>query len=232
VLKLHREALEAAYNQEDAPLLMDTLDSYAITCNESDQFEQAADLWTKAIEIARGEAPVARLAHLLNNAATSYTMMGQYVQAMALLEESLALLRTLPNRDRIFSALVNLSNAARKSGDRYLDRVYLCEAAEQANLISNRTLQIVFLSAAAERALYTEDYPMSALLHSALQSICQQVNMVWPARYQQEFAGYIAQTKAHLDEVLFNRLFNQGMRLTLEQALDRVAIWLDEGQRD
>lgn len=230
ILRLHGEALEAAHEAQDARLLMDTLDSYAITCNESGQFDQAIAYWTEAIEIARSEALLARLAHLLNNAATSYTMMGQYAQSVVLLQESLALARTLANPDRTLSTLINLSNAARKSGDLQMDRAYLEEAAEQVDNSSNRTLQIVFLSAAAERALYIEDYPMSALLHSALQSICQQVNMVWPIRYRQEFAGYMAQTMAHLDEVLYTRLCNQGMRLKLDQALERTAIWLEEGR--
>lgn len=231
-IKLHEEALRDAYVLEDVQILLDTLDSYAINANESGNFEQAANLWSEAIQIARSDASPVRLGHLLNNAATSYTMMGRYTQAIALLEESLALVRTSSSPDRIFSALVNLSNAARLDGQLETDRACLWEASQLAETVSGRILLIVFLSAAAERSLYTEDYVMSALLHSALQAICQQINMVWPVRYQQEFAGYMAKTKANLDEALFTRLLNQGARLTLDQAIERVAIWLEEGRRE
>ncbi|MBX2999260.1 MAG: NACHT domain-containing protein [Caldilineaceae bacterium] len=226
--EIHEEALRAAYALENVHLLLDTLDGYAISANESGNFEQAAALWTKAIQIARSEASTGRLGHLLNNAATSYTLMGRYAQAMSLLEESLTIARASSGSDRVFSALVNLSNAARLDGQTALDRAYLQEASHLAEKVSSRITLIVFLSAAAERALYTEDYVMSALLHQALQAICQQINMAWPARYQQEFAGYMIKTKAHLDEGLFNRLVNQGARLTLDQAIERVAIWLEE----
>jgi tetratricopeptide (TPR) repeat protein len=228
--KLHEEALSTAYTLEDVQILLDTLDSYAINANESGNFEQAANLWSEAIKIARDAAAPIRLGHLLNNAATSYTMMGRYAQAITLLEESLALVRTTGSADRIFSALVNLSNAARLDGQVEMDRASLWEATHLAEGVSGRILLIVFLSAAAERSLYTEDYVMSALLHSALQAICQQINMSWPARYQQEFAGYMAKTKANLNETLFTRLLTQGARLTLEQAIERVAIWLEEGE--
>jgi predicted ATPase/DNA-binding SARP family transcriptional activator len=226
--RLHEEALQIAYALEDVHILLDTLDGYAIHANESGNLEQAAALWTEAIQIARSAAAPVRLGHLLNNAATSYTMMGKYIQAMSLLEESLVLVRASGSPDRIFSALINLSNAARLDGNLEMDRAYLQEASQLAENVSSRIGLIVFLSAAAERALYVEDYAMSALLHSALQAICQQINMAWPARYQQEFAGYMAKTKAHLEETFFHRLINQGARLPLDQAIERVAIWLEE----
>lgn len=229
--KIHAEALRAASTLEDIHILLDTLDGYAINANESGNFEQAAALWTEAIQIARNEASPVRLGHLLNNAATSYTLMGRYAQAMTLLEESLMIARASASPERVFSALINLSNAARLDGKPEMDRAYLQEASQLAERVSSRIILIVFLSAAAERALYVEDYVMSALLHGALQAICQQVNMAWPARYQQEFAGYMANTKTHLDEALFNRLINQGARLTLDQAMERVAIWLEDEVR-
>lgn len=231
LLKLHEEALREAHLLEDVHLLLDTLDVYAISANESGEIALAAQVWSEAIELARTEAPPLRLGHLLNNAATSYTMMGQPEQATTLLEESLAIARQAQGRDRIFGALINLSNAARLADNPVQDQEYLSQAVPLAETTKNRTLRIVFLSAAAESALYHKDFPMSAILHSALQAICQQVNMAWPVRYQQEFAGYMTQTQAHIDEAIYPRLIQQGARFTLDQAIERVAIWLEEGRR-
>jgi tetratricopeptide (TPR) repeat protein len=231
LLKLHEEALSEAYLLEDVHLLLDTLDVYAISANEGGEIALAAKLWSEAIELARNEAPLLRLGHLLNNAATSYTMMGQPDRATVLLEESLTIARKAEGIDRIFGALTNLSNAARLAGNANQDHAYLTEAIALAETTKNHTMRIVFLSAAAESALYHKDYPMSALLHSALQAICQQVNMAWPLRYQQEFARYMTQTQAHIDEAIYPRLIQQGARFTLDQAIERVAIWLEEGRR-
>ena len=92
--------------------------------------------------------------------------------------------------------------------------------------VAHQNQKIVFLSNAAERALLVEDYPISAILHGAMQSICQQVNMVWPPYYQREFAGYVATTRQHLEAEQFTRLWNLGARLSLVQAIQRVADWL------
>ena len=152
-----------------------------------------------------------------------HTAAGDYAQA---LECTQRILRGDPLHEEAFRESLKLRTyrPAADYPDRHRRRRQDTPGPDPQRCHQNQ--KIVFLSNAAERALLVEDYPISAILHGAMQSICQQVNMVWPPYYQREFAGYVATTRQHLEAEQFTRLWNLGARLSLVQAIQRVADWL------
>lgn len=234
IFRLHEDALALARQLNEPALLSKVLDGYGKTANEAQNFELSGQLWQEAIAISRSQLPgMAReLANLLNNLSNCYKWTQRYPEAIACLEECLAILQSRGLTESLVAVHINLSTTARLAGNLEMDAQHLRHCLTLMHTAANQNHKIVFLSSAAERALVMQDYPTSAILHAAMQSICQQVNMAWPPYYQREFASYVATTRQHLDPEHFNRLWNLGARLSLNQAIQRVADWLgmDEGE--
>ena len=228
IFALHEDALALARRLEEPLLLSKILDGYGRAANEAQNYALSSQLWGEAIAIARLHMPATarELANLLNNLSTCYKWTQRYDEAIACLEECLTILHEHRLTDRLLAAHTNLSTIARLGGNLALDAEHLRHCLALMPATPQQNQKIVFLSNAAERALVAEEYSMSAILHSAMQSICQQVNMAWPTYYQREFASYVTTTRQHLEPEQFTRLWNLGARLSLNQAIQRVADWL------
>ena len=141
-------------------------------------------------------------------------------QAKLHYEEALAIFQRTRESNRSSFALGGLADIARLQGNFPRASSYLRDSLTQARYIGNKEQVIFTLEAQAVLLESVGQHERSACLWGATEAQREATHLYQTPSYQQDYAAHITKAREALGEKPFAAAWEQGRRLTLEEAID------------
>ncbi len=152
--------------------------------------------------------------------ADSYTRQGNLKHAAALAERSLGLFRELGDGWGIAFSLGNVGEIARRQGDYDQAAARFKESLALHQRTGTRADIPFSLEALAIVMSLKGHSGLAASLWGAGEAVRQAISTPVPSTYSMDYASFIAEARARLGDEAFNFAWEEGHRMSLEQAVD------------
>ncbi len=200
-----------------------TLNNLASVAINQGDYPGARTLLEESVAIKRELNDKVGLAYSLGNLGEVARQEGDWSTASILYEESLSLLRELDDKDTVAIVLVSLGNL--HLGQRDYLRASRCfnESLPLAQQLGNKWAIAMCLAGLAAIARVNGELIYAARLLGAAQALVDQIGMPLEPVDRNEFERNIAETKARMDEEVFDTAWSDGRRMELAQILIETA---------
>ncbi len=218
----HREALAIARQTEQQSLIAHTLHFLAFTAGRQGHYSEAKQLFNECLPHYRQlpEVTPIQITRLLNNLAIVYKRLGEYGEAIKLLEESLALKRDIDDALGLPASLTNLGNLLILQGNPAAAIDYIHEALKRRQEMQDRQGMLLSLNQMATLAVALGEYGRAATLYTAADSLHQSMAISRAADGEEDKARdmEIIQQQMEPEELAASQAAGKG--LSLEEACD------------
>ena len=218
---LHEESLaiwRELWDQSGIAVSLNNLGNVAL---DQGDYPAARSLHEESLAIRRGLGDQSGIAASLNNLGNVAHDQGEYAAARALYEQSLAIVRELGDRWRIARSQSDLAIVAHDQGD-----YRVAGALHQESLVIRRELGdrlgiAISLEGLAAVAAALGNLLRAGRLWGAAERLRTEVGSpLWP-RGRPEYDRHVAAARAAVgDDAAFDRAWQEGYALTLEQAIE------------
>ena len=192
----------------------------------SGEYESARSLFEQSLEWARKDNIPAVMAFALNSLGELERLRGDYASATVLYTECAQLRRRMGHRINLATSLINLGQVALHESDHVRARPLFEEAGaiyQQLELGDQYLVRV--LAGFAGVAGVAGKHEQAARLFGAVEAIYEAQERKMGLVERAEYDRIIAKVRSQLDEATFNAAWEEGHKMTLEQA---VAYALEE----
>jgi len=197
-----------------------SLSNLARVAGWREDYETAGALYEEALSLYRELGDKGGTADVLNDLGSNATWQGNHERARRLFGESLAVYRELGLRSGIAASLGHLGQGARMEGDLAQAAELLSESLalyrEQGH---QRGISGVLLML-GEVAGDAGEPARAARLWGTAQLLREMTGLELPPAGQADYDRNVAAAKAQLDEVAFDRAWEEGRAMTVEEAVE------------
>lgn len=217
----HRQALELARQLQDDTLIAHTLHFLAYAAGRQGQYEASRQLFQESLALHRRLPDIApiQLTTLLNNLAIVHKRLGEYDEAIALLQETLNVKREIGDQIGLPASLSNLGNLLVLQGKLAEAETYLREALERRQRLQDRQGMLYSVNQAAGLAAAQERYGRATTLYAAADALHQTMAISRTADGENDQRQDMEQVRRHLDAATLAQCQASGARMTLEEAV-------------
>ena len=223
---LHEECLAVMRELNDSWGMAGALNNLGNVANAQGDFAVARAFYEECLTIAQDLGDQHGQGISLHNAGVAAYEQGDLGSARRMLEESLVVRRKLEDRWGIASSLNNLGEVAVAQADYPTARGLFHEALTISRALGETRMIAYSLQGMASAAAGLGDSTTAACIWSAAQRLREEIGWRLPDRFR--YDQRIAMARAACGEGIFDAAWQEGHRLTLEQAVDRAL----EGPRD
>jgi len=224
--QLYQESLSLWRELEDAPGIGRALGGLAIMAAERGDIDHAEALFEESLARWRQLGEKSQMAIALGNLAIIAKERQQYGRAESLCRESLTVARAAGHTAQASVALLNLGEWARRQGDLRQARAHLHESlrlAREIGYVHSVSVALLNLAQAMSAAGETE---RAARLFGAAEARFAAVGVHMPVQERAEYDRDQVAARARLAPESWERLYQEGAAMTLEEALTYA---LEEG---
>ena len=225
----YQEGLTAGRAANDLGQIAYSLRGLGAVANRQDDFTTARKLTEEALAISRrlnDEAGVGFSLYYLGDLARAE---GDDASARPLLTESLTIFRRFGNKEGVSANLNSLGAVAYGEGDFAAARSHFAEALATSQELQEKTIISFALEGFAALAAESGDAKRAVRLAGAADELREQVGFEIEPFERRFRECYLSQLKAKMDEDTFAKLYEQGRKLKLEEA---VALCLKENNSE
>jgi predicted ATPase/transcriptional regulator with XRE-family HTH domain len=221
---LHGESLALMRELGDLWGIANSLNNLAILTHEQGDYSTARSLHEESLALMRELGDLLGIANSLNNLGNVAVDEGDYTFARSRLEESLAIRRALGDKRGIAIALHNLGDLALRQRDYRTSRSLLEES-----LILRIELKdkwgMAYSLAGLGRVVVAASVAdggveRGAKVLGAVEAIVQSMGAVLERGYRLSYEEAVAFARSHLGEEAFERVWQAGRAMSLEQVID------------
>ena len=191
----------------------------------SGDYGQAAKKYEEALTLFRKTGYKDGIAGALYSVGKVAWVQGDYERAGRRYDELLALGREMENKFTITYALYGLGKVAEAKGDYTVARSNHVEALTIRRGLGNRRVIAYSLDALATLALIQQKAALAARLFGAAEDLQRLIHFTISPRERDEHDQAIAAARAALGEVAFSDAYDEGQKMTLDEA---IALALNE----
>ncbi|MCB8944307.1 MAG: tetratricopeptide repeat protein [Ardenticatenaceae bacterium] len=215
------QAVPLARELNDHHLLQVALHNLGLSAGRQGRYQEAEALLTEAINLRRQinqNTMDGSLARTLNNLAIVVKYLGDYQRAAALFQECLAFQQLQGDQLGAASVISNLGKLALVQGDLTTAETHLHHSLQIRQQLGDQTGIISALSGLAELRQKQSHYNQSIQLYSACDTLHQTFNYPLTSENLRQREENLAQLKQKVTPAEFDKAWQTGKNLTLEQA--------------
>ena len=218
---LSEEALAISRNLEDPWLTEQSLNCLGNAALDMGEYSMAQSLFEESLAIAREQADRVRIAILLNNLGYVTFLQGQYSAARALHEESLAIRRELKDSGGVAYSLSGLGDVALQPGDYSAAGAFIRDALSIRRELGDKMgiAELLEKQAAVIGAIGNTLH--AAHIGGAAERLREEIGSPLTPDERIRHDRHMAAARAALgDDTAFNRAWQEGRAISLEQAIE------------
>jgi predicted ATPase/class 3 adenylate cyclase len=217
---LHEESLTIVRELGDRKGIANSLNNLGNVVYDQGDFSSARGLYEESLAIARELGDREGVARVLGNLGNVAKHQGDFPSARALHEESLAIKRELGYRQRIASSLNSLADLAIDEGDFASAQALYREALVIGRELGER-LRIAFsLEGLAAVVAALGSSLRAARIWGAAERLRAEAGSPLPPKDRPAYDRRVAAARTREDNAVFDRAWQDGRALTLEQAME------------
>jgi predicted ATPase/class 3 adenylate cyclase/Tfp pilus assembly protein PilF len=217
---LHEESLTIVRELGDRKGIANSLNNLGNVAYDQGDFSSARGLYEESLAIARELSDREGVARVLGNLGNVAKHQGDFPSARALHEESLAIKRELGYRQRIASSLNSLADLARDERDFVSAQALYREALVIGRELGEK-LRIAFsLEGLAAVVAALGSSLRAARIWGAADRLRAEAGSPLPPKDRPDYDRRVAAARTRGDNVAFDRAWQEGRALTLEQAME------------
>ncbi|HUP09201.1 MAG TPA: tetratricopeptide repeat protein [Caldimonas sp.] len=217
---LCEEALVIARTLHDPWLTLQSLNGLGNVAAAMDRYSVAQSLYEESLQIARQRADRVRIAILLNNLGYLAFQQGEDSASRELHEQSLAIRRELDDSGGIAYSLSGLADVALRQGDHAaagaFSRDALCIRRDLGDKMG--IAELLEKQAAVMGAI--GNALQAARVGGAAERLREEIGSPLTTEERLRHERHMAAARASLDDAAFDRAWNEGRALTVEQAIE------------
>jgi non-specific serine/threonine protein kinase len=218
--KYYEESLDIFKEIGDKWGISHSLISLGDVARKLGDFEDAEKFFVEGCESFKDIGDKRGVATSLNNLGIITCHLGNYEQARKYLEESLDIRKEIGDKWGISHSLDDLGNVAFNLGDFEQAKNYYFESLAIKKDIGNKSGIADSMSYLGITAIYQENYETAVKLLSASEKIQESIGSVIETNYQKLENETKAKLREQLSEEEFNKYWEEGQKLTLEEAVE------------
>lgn len=215
-----KEALEISKALGDEESLHTSMDSMALLAGRQGDYTQAASLLEQTLFFWRKTGNIARLTPTLNNLAIATRRLGQLEKAREFLTESISFARVAENHGSLAHALLGLAEVNMQLGKYDAAIPLQRESITIRYQIGSRQGMAFSLSSLAISLHKLGHSFIATQLESASEKIMREIGVAMPITSLAEKEKFHEELKAQLGETGFEKAWEQGQRLSLEEVVN------------
>jgi predicted ATPase/class 3 adenylate cyclase len=217
---LHEESLTIVRQLGDRKGIANSLNNLGNVAYDQGDFSSALGLYEESLAIARELGDREGIARVLGNLGNVAKHQGDLTSARALHEESLAIKRELGYRQRIASSLNSLADLSIDEGD-FASALALYREALVIGRELGERLRIAFsLEGLAAVVAALGSSLRAACIWGAADRLRAEAGSPLPPKDRPAYDRRVAAARTREDNAAFDRAWQQGRALTLEQAME------------
>jgi tetratricopeptide (TPR) repeat protein len=184
----HREALKIARDIDNQSLIAHSLHFLAYAAGWQGHYEESKVLFQECLPLYRQlpEVTPIQLTRLLNNLAIVHKRLGEFDEAIELLQETLELKRKLDDELGLPSSLANLGNLLILQGELETAGNLIYEALERRRKLQDRQGMLYSVSQMAALAVSLGQYGRAATLYGAADALHEEMALSRPADSEED----------------------------------------------
>ncbi|HSM71768.1 MAG TPA: tetratricopeptide repeat protein [Anaerolineales bacterium] len=190
-------------------------------------FDEAEKQYTKSIAKFQEIGDKYGKAYALASLGEMMREVGDYDRASEYWEQNLDIFREIINRPGTIYPLSAMGWVSLRKGEHGKAKKLFMEALDLSNEYGNNPLVIYCISGLAGVLGATGKHEQAAKLFSAVESLGEKKGRLEPAD-QKDYDHYLKVAREQLDESEFEKAWNTGRTMTIEQAIEYVLENLDE----
>ncbi len=218
---LHQESLAIVRELGDRGGIAASLNNLGNVAIEQGDYPPAQALYQESLAIMRELGDRSGSANSLNNLGLVAYERGDYSAAHALLEEGLAIMRELGDRSGIATSLNTLGSVAFERGDYVAANALNRDSLTIRRALGERRTIATTLDGLADGAAALGSLLGAARIWGAAARLREDIGVALPPNERPRYEGRVAAARAVLgDNAAFDRAWQEGRALTLEQAVE------------
>ena len=218
---LAEEALAISRNLKDRWLTQQSLNGLGNAALDMGEYPMAQALYEESLAIARERADRVRIAIFLNNLGYVTFLQGEYSAARALHEESLAIRRELKDPGGIAYSLSGLGDVALAHGDYSAAGAFVRDAISIRRELGDKMGIAELLEKQAAVIGAIGNAVLSAHIGGAAERLREEIGSPMTPDERLRHDRHMAAARAALaDDAAFNRAWQEGRAISLEQAIE------------
>jgi tetratricopeptide (TPR) repeat protein len=186
----------------------------------SGEYESARSLFEQSLEWARKHNIPAMMTFALNSLGELARLRGDYANAGVLYAECAQLQRQMGYRGNFAYSLINLGQVALHEGDHVRARALFEEVSAIFRQLERGDCLVDALAGFAGVAGVAGKHEQAARLFGAVEAAREALGWTMGIADRAEYDRIIASVRAQLDEATFNAAWEEGRKMTLEQAIE------------
>jgi predicted ATPase/class 3 adenylate cyclase len=217
----HEECLAIWRQLGDRRGIAISLNNLGMVARSQGEYASARAMYEESLAIHRELGNQWAAASSLNNIGNLAAEQGDYRGSRAQLEESLAILRELGDRGAVGTALENLGNVAYEQGELAAARALHVESLTLRRQVGDKLGVVISLERLAAVAASLASPLRAARIWGAAERIRAEIGSALEPKERSQLDQRVAAAGEALgDDAAFDRAWEDGRSLTLEQAID------------